>query len=271
MHNMKVNINGVGICYTDTGYVSGIPVIFIHGFPFDKTMWTPQLKSIPAKYRAIAYDIRGHGQSDFGDGQYLIEFFVDDLNSLMDYLKISKAVLIGLSMGGYIVLRTVERNPDRVLAIVLCNTKSDADTNEIKIRRARQIKIINTSGIHRFTDDFLKAVFSEKTFLKSPDTIDMIRKIILKTSPPALISTLIALAARTSTTDALNQIKIPTLILTGENDTLTTPMDAIKMQQLIPDSEMYIIPDAAHLSNLENTTLFNKYLFSFLDKLNKED
>jgi pimeloyl-ACP methyl ester carboxylesterase len=263
---MKININGVNINDIEVGDPAGIPVVFIHGFPFDKTMWTPQLKSIPAKYRAIAYDLRGHGESDCGDGQFLIEFFVDDLIGLMDYLKIEKAVLVGLSMGGYIALRAVERNPERVIALALCDTKSEADSNEVKIRRARQISIIKNSGIHRFADDFLKAIFAENTFLRMPDTVEMIKKIIVKTSPLSLASTLIALAARTDTTPALPQIKVPTLILTGEKDPLTTPEDATKMKQLIPNSKMHIIPEAAHLCNLENSVIFNKYLFEFLEK-----
>lgn len=268
---MKANINGIRINYTESGNLAGLPVVFIHGFPFNSKMWTPQLNVIPSKYRTIAYDIRGHGESDFGDGQFLIEFFVDDLIGLMDYLRIEKVVLVGLSMGGYIALRVVERNPERILALALCDTKSDADSNEAKIKRARQINIIKISGIHRFADDFLKAIFAENTFLRMPDTIEMIKKIIVKTSPLSLASTLIALAARTDTTPALSRIKVPTLILTGEKDLLTTPEDAAKMQQLIPNSGMHIIPDAAHMSNLENTVLFNKYLFDFLENISNNN
>lgn len=264
---MKININSLNVHCITRGNPNGLPVIFIHGFPFDLNMWTPQLKSIPEKFFTIAYDIRGHGESDYGDGQYLIEFFVDDLIELMNYLQISSAVLVGLSMGGYIALRAIERNPERVKALVLCSTKSSADTNEAKIRRARQVKIVKQEGIHRFSQEFLKSIFSEDTFIRSPSTIDLIRKIIDKTSPLSVASTLIALAARTDTTEALNKIQVPTLLMVGEKDTLTTPDDALKMKNLISNSELHIIPGAAHMINIENTVLFNKFLFQFLNNI----
>jgi 3-oxoadipate enol-lactonase len=263
---MKININGLRINYTEVGNPSGLPVIFIHGFPFSSVMWTPQMKTISSNYRAVTYDVRGHGESDYGDGQYLIEIFVDDLIALLDFLKIEKAILVGLSMGGYIALRAVERNPERVLGLVLCDTKSAPDSNDVKIRRARQIQIIKASGIHRFADDFLKSIFSESTFLRLPNIIEMIKYVILKTSPLSLASTLIALAARTDTTSALPSINVPTLILVGEKDTLTTTKDAEEMKNKIPNSVYHIIPDAAHMSNLENTAVFNKHLFEFLKK-----
>lgn len=264
---MKVIINNLNINCKISGNPNGLPVIFIHGFPFDHQMWQPQLRSIPEKYFTIAYDIRGHGESDYGDGQYLIEFFVDDLIELMNHFKIPNAVIVGLSMGGYIALRTIERNPERVRALVLCSTKSSADTNEAKIRRARQIKIVKQEGIHRFSEEFLKSIFSENTFTRSPSMIDIIRNIINKTSPLSIASTLIALSARTDTTEVLKNIQVPTLIMVGEKDTLTTPEDAIKMQNLISNSELHIIPDAAHMINIENSVLFNKFLFEFLNKL----
>lgn len=268
---MKTNINGINISYTISGNNDGLPVVFIHGFPFNSSMWTPQLKSISGKYRAITFDVRGHGESDFGDGQFLIEFFVDDLIGLLDYLKIDRTVLVGLSMGGYIALRAIERNPERVRALVLCDTKSSADSNEVKIRRARQIQIVKSVGIARFAEDFLKSIFSEETFIRLPNIIDMIRNIILKTSPLSVASTLIALAARTDTTRALPDLKVPTLIMVGEKDILTTPKEAEEMKNKIPHSEFHIIPNTAHMSNLENTAAFNKHLFDFLEKLqNKE-
>lgn len=264
---MKANLNGIRINYTESGNPAGLPVVFIHGFPFNSLMWTPQIKSISGNYRAITFDVRGHGESDFGDGQYLIEFFVDDLIGLLDHLKIEKAALVGLSMGGYIALRVVERNPDRVAALVLCDTKPSVDSNEAKIRRARQIQIVKSVGIARFAEDFLKSIFSEETFIRLPSIVDMIRNIILKTSPLSVASTLIALAARTDTTQALPEIIVPTLIMVGEKDTLTTPADALEMKNQIPNSEMHIIPNAAHMSNLENSSTFNKHLFDFLEKI----
>lgn len=267
---MKANINGININYHEYGDDNGLPVVFIHGFPFNSKMWTPQISAIPSKYRAVTYDVRGHGESDFGDGQYLIEFFVDDLIGLLDYLKIERVVLTGLSMGGYIALRTIEKHPERICGLVLSNTKSSPDNNDAKVKRARQIKIVKNSSITRFADDFLSAIFAESSFTRIPSVVEMIKDIIIKTSPLGVASTLIALAARTDTTGLLGQIKVPTLILVGEEDILTTPTDAEELHKRIPNSKLEVLPNAAHMSNLENSTLFNKFLFEFLEKINNK-
>src|SRR5512135_2423281 len=121
--------------YVESGPPSAMPVVFIHGFPFSHEMWQPQLEAVGKRHRAIAYDVRGHGGSFAGDGQYTIEGHVDDLLGLLDTLKIKKTVIVGLSMGGYIALRALERNPERFRAAVLCDTRSEADTDEGKLRR----------------------------------------------------------------------------------------------------------------------------------------
>src|SRR5258708_7647613 len=112
-----------------------IPIVFLHGFPFSQAMWEPQV-AVLSKGQAVTYDIRGHGQAPVGDGLYTIELFVDDLIALLDERKIPKAILCGLSMGGYIALRAVERESHRVAGLVLADTRSEADPNEGKIKRA---------------------------------------------------------------------------------------------------------------------------------------
>ena len=114
--------------------------------------------------RIITYDLRGHGQSEVGDGQYTIELFVDDLVALLDHLKITKTILCGFSMGGYIALRAIVRNPDRFNALILCDTMSAADSNEAKIRRASSMELIKREGVERYAEAFLKAVFAARTF-----------------------------------------------------------------------------------------------------------
>ncbi len=137
------------------------PIVLIHGFPFSHEMWSPQIAFLEKKLRVIAYDVRGHGKSDVGDGQYTLELFVDDLIGLLDHLKIEKAVLCGLSMGGYIALRAIERNPERWHALVLCDTSSQADSNEAKLRRAATIRAIKREGVKPFADTFLESAFAQ--------------------------------------------------------------------------------------------------------------
>ncbi|MBI5216475.1 MAG: alpha/beta fold hydrolase [Ignavibacteriae bacterium] len=256
-------IKGI-IAYETFGNPSHLPIVFIHGFPFSKEMWKPQVDALKEKYFCITYDVRGHGKSEVGDGQYTIELFVDDLIDLLDALKLRDVVLVGLSMGGYIALRTIERHLERVRALVLCDTKSEADTNENKIKRASQINIIKAKGLKAFSEGFLKAVFDEQTFGTNPKAIELIRTIINTNPPIGICGTLIALAARTDTTESLSRINVPTLILIGEHDALTPPSASQAIQKKIPHSEMYIIPNAAHMSNLENSIVFNRHLISFL-------
>jgi 3-oxoadipate enol-lactonase len=266
---MLVSVNGTKLHYTDIGKTESTAVVLIHGFPFSSGMWNGQLKLLQEKknLRVIAYDLRGHGQSDVGDGQYTIELFVDDLIALLDYLKITKTILCGFSMGGYIALRAVERNPDRFNALVLCDTMSAADSNEAKIRRANSVKLVKKEGVGRFAEGFLKAVFSSQTFDAKPETIDEIRRTILSNSPLGISGALLAMAGRTDTTDGLSKISVPTLILVGEHDIVTPPSAANIMRDRIPNSKLHLIENAAHMSNLENPGMFNERLTKFLNGL----
>ena len=127
---MFAYINSNPIYYVDEGPRDATPITFLHGFPFCHEMWQEQITLVSKDHRAIAYDIRGHGKSYIGEAQFAIEHHVDDLIGILDYLKIEKTVIVGLSMGGYITLRALERHPERFRAAVLCDTKSEADTNE---------------------------------------------------------------------------------------------------------------------------------------------
>lgn len=217
--------------------------------------------------RVITYDIRGHGRSSIGDGQYTIELFVDDLIGLLDHLKIEKTIVCGFSMGGYIALRAIERNPDRFRALVLCDTMSAADTNDAKIRRANAIKMVKNEGVEPFAEGFLKAVFAPPTFQSKPDTVDEIRRVILSNSPIGICGALLAMAGRTDTTEALSQITVPTLILVGEDDKVTPSSAAKNMHERIPNAKIEVIEGAGHMSNLENAVAFNRHLGEFMYRI----
>ena len=249
----------------DVGVNSGKPpIVLIHGFPFSSEMWKPQIDFLKTKYRVIAYDIRGHGNSDDGDGQYTIEFFIDDLIALLDHLKIQKATLCGLSMGGYIALRAIERNPERIASLILCDTGPQADSNEVKIRRATNIKSVKANGVKTFAENFVKAVFATSSLKSKPFEVEAIRKTIEANSEVGICGTLLALASRTDTTDSLDVIRVPTLIMVGEEDKVTPPKLSELMDSKISGSFIHVLKNAGHLSNLENPEDFNKHLDEFL-------
>jgi 3-oxoadipate enol-lactonase len=268
---VRAFVNGGYLYYAESGNAAGTPVVFLHGFPFSHEMWREQINAAASKgFRAVAYDLRGHGMSDVGDGQYSIESHVNDLIGFLDLLKIPQAVIVGLSMGGYIALRALERNGDRFLATVLCDTRSEADSNEGKIRRAAQMEAVKKDGAEAFADQFVKAIFTAESLSKNTEGVQKIRTIIAHTSPLSIAGTLLALAARTDTTAALSSVSVPALILVGDQDAITSPDAAEAMHQRIRGSELHIIPGAAHMSNLENSHAFNTHLLKFLSKVSRK-
>lgn len=264
---MKAVVNDIELFYMDLGDSNALPVVLIHGFPLSHEMWQAQIEPLKEKFHVIAYDVRGHGRSGLGDGQYNLEFFVDDLIGLLDHLKITKVVLCGLSMGGYIALRAIERNPERVLGLILCDTQSKADSNEAKLKRARSIKAVKTNGVKSYAETFTKALLAPQTLATKPDIVHRIKQIIESNSTIGICGTLLALASRTDTTEALPKIEVPTLILVGEHDAVTPPSASQEIHDRIPDSEIHIIPNAAHMSNVENYQEFNKHVLNFLSTI----
>lgn len=260
----RIQVAGHGFTVVERGPRDGLPVVFVHGFPFSHRMWTPQLEALSGEFRCVAYDIRGLGTSEVGDGQYTMELFVDDLFGVMDALGIQRAVVCGLSMGGYIALRGIEREPDRYLALVLADTRSEADTDEGRIKRAEAIRTVKERGLHAYAYDFLELVFAPETFERDPEAVGRIRRIIESSEPEGVCGAQLAMASRTDTTDSLREIQVPTLVLVGEVDRLTPPEAAEEMARRIPIAEMRTIPGAAHMSNLENPRAFNEALLGFL-------
>lgn len=264
--SMKTVLNGSEAFYMEPGNPNGLPIVLIHGFPFSHEMWEPQIAVLQKRFRVVAYDLRGHGESEAGDGQYTLEFFVDDLIALLDFLKIQKAILCGLSIGGYIALRAVERNPERIGALILADTQAKADFNEAKLKRAAAIKSVKTNGVRAYAESFVKAVFAPQSLEERKDIVERIRHIIQSNSSLGICGALLALVSRTDTTEALSAIKVPTMILVGEHDALTPPAASQEMHSRIANSEIHVIPNAAHMSNLENIEEFNRHVLNFLSK-----
>jgi 3-oxoadipate enol-lactonase len=261
---MKQIINSLSV--NTFGKSKNQSIIFIHGFPYDYSMWENQIEFLKDDYYCIAYDVRGLGQSYVGDGQYTMEAYVDDLFSVITELKLIKPVLCGLSMGGYIALRAVEKNQNVFGGLILCDTRADADDNAGKLKRAAGINQINTEGLIKFVDPFVTNCFAEET-----PKID--EKMFLttlhkthKNDPLGVKGAIIAIMSRTDTTKSLSKIKIPTLILCGSFDKLTPPPVMRAMSGKIVDSEFAIIPQAGHMTALENPGCVNDLIVGFMKR-----
>jgi len=261
--DININLKGVTICCDDFG-TGNTPIIFIHGFPFDKSSWQPQVEFLKHTHRVLAYDIRGFGKSTPGQENMSINIFADDLIELMDVLKISKAVVCGLSMGGYILLNAVNRYPERFEAIILSDTQCIADSPEGKVKRYKTIDQINVEGLRDFSEAFVKNIFCPESLDTKKELVERIKDIILSTSPLTITGTLSALAERPEMCSTLNEILVPVLVLCGEEDAITPMSQSEFLNHNIANSQIHSIDKAGHLSNLEQPDVFNHYLNTFI-------
>ncbi|HUQ32254.1 MAG TPA: alpha/beta fold hydrolase [Pyrinomonadaceae bacterium] len=263
---MRARVRGIELAYDDRG--SGPAVVLLHGYPFDRTMWREQAEALNAKYRVIAPDLRGLGVTTVkGDEPATMDEMARDVIALLDELRIGRVTLCGLSMGGYVALAFYRRFPLRVRALILADTRAQADTEEARRNRAEQAEKILREGMESIADDFLKKALARETLAEKPETVARVREMILKTTPQGAANALRGMAARPDQTAFLEQVLSPTLILVGSEDTLTPPPDAELMHREIRGSRLEIIEGASHLSNLERPVEFNRALLDFIHAL----
>jgi 3-oxoadipate enol-lactonase len=260
-----ITVDNVRVCYNDSGD-SPIPIMFIHGFPFNKDSWQPQVDFLRERHRVITYDVRGFGKSELGDDEASIIQYADDLIGLMDALEIPKAIVCGLSMGGYILMNAVHRYPDRFEGIILADTQCNADSPEAKEKRYQSIDKINTDGTNEYADASVKNLFCKNTIESNTELVNNIREVIVSTPPVSITSTLEALAKRPEACAFLNEISCFTLIICGKEDSITPVAKAEFLNTSIKNSTLVIIDNAGHLSNLENPEEFNHAMGKFITK-----
>lgn len=239
-------------------------IIFLHGFPFNKNTWRPQLESITGNVTAIAIDIRGHGLSTAGHGFFSIDQFTKDLHKFIVELAISNVVLCGVSMGGYIALRYYEFFPKDIIGLILSDTHHLADDNLGKKRRFDSIEAILSQGKRAFVFGFVQNLLASKTISKNPKVVELIKSSIRRNASPNICATLLALASRTDSSHVLSQITVPTLIIRGEHDNITPKEVVEKLHEGIKNSSYIEISNSGHLPNLENPFAFNKEMNDFL-------
>ncbi|MDT4966626.1 MAG: hypothetical protein QOJ64_1363 [Acidobacteriota bacterium] len=258
-------VRGIEMGYDDEG--SGLPVVLLHGFPFNRSMWRDQLEFLSGDYRVITPDLRGHGETEATPEPATMEEMARDVAELLDGLDIYRFTLGGLSMGGYVALAFYRRFQFRVRALILADTRSQADTDEARVNRERQALKILEEGTGNFAEDFLKKVLTPATLAEKPEIAKRVREMILRTKPDGAAAALRGMAARPDQTDFLNNIIAPTLVLVGSEDQLTPPADAEALHREISGSRLEIIEGASHLSNIEQPAEFNRGLKDFLDAL----
>lgn len=267
--NLTITINNFNISYDDLGE-GNTPIIFLHGYPFNKTMWQPQLEYLQKFTRVIAIDLRGFGTSKDEDTSLSIGLFADDLIKFMNALCIDKAIICGLSMGGYVALNAVQRFSSRFSALILSDTQCSADTKEAKEKRYKTIDEIMENGVTAFNEGFINSVFYKESLTNKKEAVETVHSMVFSNSKQIIIMGLRALADRSETCSTLHEISIPTLIICGREDALTPLKQSEYMHSIIKGSILRIIDHAGHVSNLEQPQEFNKHLFDFISSMHEE-
>ena len=229
-------------------------------------MWDDQLEYLQLKHRAIAYDIRGYGESTGGDEKITVSLLADDLIKFMDALQIRKAIVCGLSMGGYIVLNALNRYANRFAAIILSNTQCIADAPEAREKRLKNLHLIEQGGLTDYIENSLKNLFHDDSFITKKKIVSDLKNVMMKTKPEIVCSTLQALADRSEMCSMLETVNIvPTLIITGRDDKAIPMEQSVFLHQKISRSILHILDRAGHLPNLEQPTEFNRLTKDFID------
>lgn len=256
----------MSVRYEDQG--SGIPVVLLHAFPFDRAMWEPQLAPIAAAgFRVLAPDLPEFGETTPGSEVFTIERSADVIADFLDEIGIEQAVIGGVSMGGYIAMAFARRHPQRLLALILADTKAAPDDAEGKANRDRLIADVKAGDAPAAAEALLPKLFSAKTRDRHPEVVEQAQSIILRQRAAAIIAGLYALRDRPDAGPGLESVSVPTLVLVGEDDAITPPSVAEQFARQIRGAELVRIAGAGHLANLENPAAFNSAVITFLRKL----
>lgn len=259
---MLAQVNGITLAFNDQG--SGFPLVFLHAFPLNRSMWTEQENALSSQFRVMTIDLRGHGESDAPLWHYTLDQAADDVCGLLDHLSIKQAVFVGLSMGGYILFAFYRKYAERVKGMVLADTRAQADTEDGKRARFEMAQIAYKRGSSAIADIMIPKLLSPGTIQTRPELVQRVRGMIEGNQVSGIAGDLMAMAQRPDSVPFLQQIHCPTQIIVGELDVPTPPADARLMAESIPNARLAIIPGAGHLSNLEQPDRFNEIVRAFV-------
>ena len=257
----RMTVNGVSLAVDVRGEPDDPPVLFVHGFPLDRTLWTPVMEALGGTYR-IAPDLRGFGLSDAPDLGYSMATYADDLIALLDSLGVERAVVCGLSMGGYIALELARRSPERFAGLVLMDTRAEPDSPEARRGRDATAQQVRDRGAAPIAESMMGQLLSDRT----PSVVaDRVRATIMRTPAAGLIGALGAMRDRPDSTGLLSALgEVPTLVVVGEDDPITPPANARDLANAIPGARLEVVSGAAHLPPLEQPKATARLLAEFI-------
>ncbi|MFI5210548.1 MAG: alpha/beta fold hydrolase [Gemmatimonadales bacterium] len=258
-------INGVTVALEERG--SGPAILMIHGYPLARTLWRHGVDHLPG-WRRIAPDLRGMGESSLPDGPASISDYADDMIGVLDALEVKRAVVCGLSMGGYVAFDLVRRHRDRVAGLILISTRAEADTGDARRGRDESAARAAAEGAVAIADSMLSRLFAPDSLTRIPGTVAEVRSGILAMPVPGILAALIALRDRPDSRPLLPTLgNIPVLVIAGAADVITPPQGMHAMAQAIPGAGYVVVPGAGHLAPLEQPDVTTDTIARFLRKL----
>lgn len=255
---------GLELSYDESG--SGLPLLFIHGWPHNRSLWAGQLSGLPTHARCIAPDLRGFGGSSV-KGPYSVERYADDLVALLDSLGIDRAVVCGLSMGGYVTFALFRRHRERIRALLLTSTRATADTPEAREKRLRLIEFVKANGVEALATRQLRAMVGKSTFESRPELRESLRQLMAGAPLDGVVGGLQAMADRPDSSDLLPTIDLPTLVVGGAEDSFTRPDELGALADAMPHARLELIAGAGHVCAYERPAAFNHLVTEFLATL----
>ncbi len=258
-----VEVGAERVRYLEAG--AGWPVLLIHAFPLNADMWRPQIERVPDGWRFIAPDLRGFGSGGAAPhATPSMDAFAGDIAALLDALEIDRAVIGGLSMGGYITFALLRKSPERFDAVLLANTRAPADTAEGVAARQKMSELVRAAGPRAVADQMTPKLLGQTTARARPHLADTVRAMIESNTAEGIDAAIHAMMRRPDSSPMLKAISVPALVVAGEEDTFIPLADAEALDRDIPRSRLVVLPGAGHLSNLEAAEDFSLALADFL-------
>lgn len=244
---------------------NGPPVVLLHPFPANHHFWDGCIPYLEDRYRLILPDLRAHGDSSPGTGAATMEKHARDVAALCDHLQIEKALFVGVSIGGYVLFEFWRQSRERVTALVLADTRAEADSDDARQGREKSIQQVQERGPGPLIDAMIPKLLGESTLRNRPDIVDSARTMMSRMTVPGLVAALQGLAARPDSVPTLKSIRVPVLMVFGEEDVLTPRSAAEPMVHQIIRSRLEIVPRAGHYAAFEQPELFGTLLRKWLD------
>ena len=261
----KISLENFDMAYEEHGI--GTAILFIHGYLVNRFMWKPQIEDLKYRFRIIAPDLRGHGESSPVTGPYTMELLADDCAFLLEHLRVDQPIFVcGLSMGGYVAMAFARKYSHKLAGLILTSTRCGVDSPETRLNREKTAEMVKQEGLSTAIDPLLAKLMAPQNYQTKDFLVAEIRQMMEKTSINGVHGSLFGMRNRPDSREFLKTFKKPALIIHGGCDQLAPLLEAELTKSYLPQASLKIILEAGHLPNLEQPQIFNKLIKNFMNK-----